>query len=119
VISLAMELLDQYENHLTLAANSLFEQILHPSDLLEVNVPPLFGGLPCLSFFGIVDAMTCLLETGGYDASQGDSTGITPLAWAVRGGQGGAVRQEAVNPDKPDYCGNTPLSWAAMKGHEQ
>jgi len=120
VILLAMELLDGYENHVT--ANSLFEQILDPDDSLEVNSPSVFGGLHCVSFFGIVDVMTNLLGMNGCDANQGDSAGITPLSWAVRGGQGEAVelllRHEAVNPDKPDNCGSTPLSWAAIAGHE-
>ena len=115
---LAMELLDQYENHV--AANSLFEQILDPNDCVEVNAPSLFDRLHCVSFFGIVDVMTGLLGNG-CDANQGDSAGITPLSWAVRGGQGSAVdvllRQGAVNPDKPDNCGKTPLWWAAKDGH--
>ena len=118
---LAMKLLDQYENHV--AANSLFEQILDPDeDSPEVNAPSLFSGLHCASFFGIVEVMTGLLGISGCDANQGDSAGITPLAWAVRGGQGDVVelllRQKVVNPDKPDNGGKTPLLWAAMKGHE-
>ena len=119
VILLAMQLLDKYENHVT--ANSLFEQILDPDDSLEVNSPSVFGGLHCVSFFGIVDAMIGLLGMNGCDANQGDSAGITPLAWAVRGGQGDAVelllRQEAVDAEKPDNHGNTPLWWAARNGH--
>ena len=119
-VLLAMKLLDQYENHV--AANSLFEQILDPDeDSPEVNAPSLFGGLHCASFFGIVEVMTGLLGISGCDANQGDSAGITPLAWAVRGGQGDVVelllRQKVVNPDKPDNSGKTPLSWAAFKGH--
>jgi len=119
VIPLAMELLDKYENHVT--AYSLFEQIIDPDDCVEVNAPSLFGGLHCVSFFGIIGVMTMLLGMNGWDANTGDSAGITPLAWAVRGGQEEAVelllRQEAVNADKPDSCGNTPLSWAAFNGH--
>jgi len=119
VILLVMGLLDQYENHV--AANSLFEQILDPNDCMKVNTPSLFGGLHCVSFFGIVDVMTSLLGMNGCDSNQGDSAGITPLIWAVRGGEPEAVdlllRQEAVNPDKPDNCGNTPLWWAAKGGH--
>jgi len=119
VILLAMELLDQFENHV--AANSLFEQILDPDDSLEVNASSLFGGLHCASFFGIIDVMTSLLGMSGCDANQGDSAGITPLIWAVRGGQGQAVelllRQEAVDPGKQDNVGNTPLWWAANNGH--
>ena len=118
-VLLAMELLGQYENHV--AANSLFEQILDPSDSREANTP-LFGGLHCVSFFGIVEVMTSLLEMSGCDANKGDSAGITPLTWAVRGGQEEAVelllRQEAINPDKPDNRDKTPLSWAAIKGYE-
>ena len=120
-VLLAMKLLDQYENHV--AANSLFEQILDPNeDSPEVNAPSLFGGLHCASFFGIVEVMTGLLGISGCDANQGDSAGITPLAWAVRSGQGDAVelllRQKVVNPDKPDNSGKTPLSWAAIGGYE-
>ena len=117
---LAMNLLDEYENHV--AANSLFEQISHESDSLEVDCPSVFGGLHCVSFFGLVDAMACLLGMSGYDANQGDYAGITPLTWAVRGGEAEAVelllRQEVVTADKPDNNGKTPLLCAAARGHE-
>jgi len=97
VISLAMGLLEKYENHV--ASNSLFEQILYPGDCVEASTPSLFGGLHCVSFFGIVHVMTSLLGMNGCGANKGDSAGITPLAWAVRGGQSDAVelllRQEA------------------------
>ena len=116
---LAMGLLDRYGNHV--AANSLFEQILDPYDSLKVNAPSLFTGLHCASFFGIVDIMNGLLRMGDCDANRGDSVGLAPLAWAVRGGQGHAVELllglEAVDPDKPDNDGNTPLWWAAANGH--
>jgi len=117
---LAMELLDQYENHV--AADTLFQQILDPGDSLGVDSPSVFGGLHCASFFGIADVMTSLLGIPGCDANQGDSASITPLIWAVRGGQGAGVelllKQEAVNPEKPDNYGRTPLSWAAIIGHQ-
>jgi len=120
VISLAMQHLDQYENHV--ASNSLFEQILESDDSLGVDSPSVFGGLHCASFFGIVDAMTRLLGMQGCDANRGDPAGITPLIWAVRGGQGEAVelllRQGAVKPDKPDSYGRTPFLWAAIQGDE-
>jgi len=119
VISLAMELLDKYENHV--AASALFDQLLNLDDCVEVNTPLLFSGLHCVSFFGIVGVMTSLLGMSSCDVNQGDSAGITPLAWAVRGGQGEALellmKHDAVNPEKPDNCGNTPLWWAARNGH--
>ena len=97
-----MELLDRYESHV--AANALFEQIFHPDDFPEVCATSMFGGLQCASFFGIVDVVTALLGVSGCDVNWGDSAGITPLGWAVVGGQWEAVelllRQEAVSPDK-------------------
>ena len=112
VMALAMKLLDQYENRL--ASSTLFEQLLDKDYSLEVNSPSLFSGLHCASFFGITEAMTALLGINGSDASRADSAGMTPLAWAARGGQEQAVgillRQEAVDRDKPDSEGLTPLS---------
>jgi len=120
VTSLAMELLNQYENHV--AANSLFEQILHLDDCLEANAPSLFSGLHCASFFGIVEVMTALLGVDGCDANGGDCAGMTPLIWAAKEGKEEAVAlllsQEAVDPNKPNNSGSTPLAWAAGHGHE-
>ena len=119
-ILLARELLGQYNDHVT--SNLLFEQILDRDDSPEVGSPPLFGGLHCASFFGIVDLMTSLLGVSSYDPNQGDSAGITSLTWAVRGGQEEAVQLllglEAVNPNKPRNDGSTPLWWGAQKGYE-
>ena len=105
---LAMELLDQYDNHV--AANALFEQILDPDDSLEVNAPSLFTGLHCASFFGAVDVINGLWEMGGCDANRGDSAGIAPLGWAVRGGQEQAVELlEAVDPNNRQHWKHTTL----------
>jgi len=124
---LAMELLEKYENHV--AAGSLFEQILEPNDdslevnddSLRANSPSLFSGLHCASFFGIYDLMTSLLGMSGRDINRGDSAGITPLVWALRGGHEKAVElllgEAAVDPNKPDNGGRTPLLWVAIKGH--
>ena len=120
VILLSMELLGNYEGHA--AADTLFEQILSKKDSPEVNVPSLFSGLHCASFFGIVEVMTGLLRMNDCDANQRDSVGMTPLAWAVRRGDEEVVElllsREAVDPDKPDYGGRTPLLWAAYEEHE-
>jgi len=118
-ILLAMELMGEYEDHV--AANALFEQILDPDDIRRACAPPLFGGLHCASFFGIVDVMTALLGVGDCDANRGDSAGITPLIWAARGGHEDAVELllglEAICPNKQGNDGGTPLWWAACKGH--
>ena len=117
---LAVELLDQYENHV--AASTLFEQILDRDYFREVNAPSLFSGLHCGSFFGIVELMRGLLGVKDCGANQRDSAGMTPLTWAAWAGNGEAVElligRGAVDPGKPDNEGRTPLSWAAIKGHE-
>ena len=119
-ILLARKLLGHYKNHVT--SNLLFEQIMDLGDYLEVNSLSLFGGLHCASFFGIVDLMASFLGVSGCDPNQGDSAGITPLAWAVRGGQEEAVElllgREAVDPNKPNNVGFTPLFMAAAEGHQ-
>ena len=118
-ILLAAELLAQYENHV--ASNALFEQILYPGDIWEASAPPLFGGPHRASPPGIVDVMTGLLGANGCDINRGDSGGITPLIWAVRGGHEEAVELllglEAVHPNKPGNNGCTPLWWAANMGN--
>ena len=81
-----------------------------------------FSGLHCASFFGIIEVVATLIETGYYDLNGRDSLGYTPLAWAAHNGHEEVVKillgREEVNPEKPDYCGRTPLSYAAQNGDE-
>ena len=80
-----------------------------------------FSGLHCASFFGIVEVVVGLIEMG-YDISEGDFFGRTPLAWAAHNGHEEVVKillgREEVDPDKLDLDGHTPLSLAAWNGHE-
>ena len=118
-ISLGRKLLGNYESHV--AANTLFEQIFVWGDSPEVNNPSLFSGLHCASFFGIVEFMTGLLGMNNCDTGQRDFAGMTPLAWAVKSGNGEAVElllgRGAADPNQLDKEGDTALSWAAIEGH--
>jgi len=120
VRALALRLLDQYEDHIS--AVSLLEQVPHPGDIGGIPTSPLFSGLHCASFFGIVEFVTILLKDEGYKINQQDCTGSTPLAWAARNGHQGVVKilleQSNVDPNFPDAYDRTPLGCAAIQGHE-
>jgi len=119
--SLALDLLNRYEDHVS--ASSLLRQALHPTVVGGIGAFPLFSGLHCASFFGIVELVASLTKAQGCEINQGDCIGYTPLLWAARNGHDGVVRllleQEDVDPDRPNDGNNTPLSWAANNGHEE
>ena len=120
VRTLALELLNQYEGHIS--AVSLLEQVLHPRYTRGIATPLLFSALHCASFFGIVELVTVFINAEGYKADQQDYTAKTPLAWAARNGQEGVVKalleQKNVDPNHLDKNDLTPLGWAAIEGHE-
>ena len=118
---LALDLLNQYEDHLS--ALSLSKQILDPSYVGGADASPGFSGLHCVSFFGIHELATTLINTKSCEINQGDCGGNTPLQWAAKNGHDGVVKLllglEDVDPDRPDNRDSTPLSWAAYKGYKR
>jgi len=114
---LALDLLDQYDNHISagLLFGSTGEWYFH-------SLKP-FSGLHCISYFGIAEAVIDLIRTKRWDLNQRDSMGLTPLMWAARQGREEVVKlllqQKHIQPDMPDErYGRTALSWAARGGHE-
>ena len=118
--ALALDLLGQYEDHVS--AVSLLEQVAHPWYSGDIDASPLFSGLHCASFFGIVELVTAILNATGHKINQRDCTGSTPLAWVARNGHVGAAElllgREDVDPNSPDSDNRTPLGSAAFNGHE-
>ena len=115
--SLALELFCQYDKHIS--AKSLLEKV--GCNLDPQNEHLLFTGLHCVSFFGIVEVVTTLIEMRGCDIDQRDCTGATPLIWATRNGHSAVVKllqeREDVSPNNPDED-QSSLSWAARKNHK-
>jgi len=118
--TLALELLVQYEGHVS--AVSLLRQEMPPSRIGDISTSSLFSGLHCASFFGILELVTAVINIGGCDINQQDCTGSTPLAWAARNGHVEVAKLllevKGVDPNLPDADDLTPLGIAALKGHE-
>ena len=102
--TLALELLGQYEDHVS--AVSLLQQVMDPSWIGDVGTSPLFSGLHCASFFGVVELVTTIINDEGCRIDQQDSTGSTPLAWAAVSGHEAVAKLllgcEDVDPNRPD-----------------
>ena len=117
---LALELLNQYGDHIS--AVSLLEQEPLPNYIGPIPASPLFSGLHCASFFGIVELVTVLINAGCQEVDQQDCAGRTPLTWAARNGHEGVVKilleRGDVDPNRPDKYHTGPLGWASNKGHE-
>ena len=118
--TLGLELLNRYEDHIS--AVSLLEQVLDPRHNRLITPSPLFSGLHCASFFGIVELVTILINAECYKMNQQDCTGGTPLTWGARSGQEGVVKllleREDVDSNHADRDDRTPLWWAARNGCE-
>ena len=110
--TLALGLLNQYENHIS------FKKSL-PGYYPDTRYP--LTSLHCASELGIDGLVAALIETKSGDINQVDSRSCTPLMCAVRRGNHGAVKLlltcDGVDPDKPENsCGQTPLWWATVCG---
>ena len=120
-MTLGMQLLSQYEGHPS--ALSLFGQAFATEYTVGTGSSPLFSGLHCASFFGIVELVASLARAPGCNINQGDRVSRTPLLWAAKNGHDGVVKllleRGDIGPEMPDQWDSTPLSWAADNGHEE
>ena len=118
--TLALELLNRYEDHVS--AVSLLRQVFPPERFGDISTSPLFSGLHCASFFGIIELVTTLINAGGFEVNQQDCMGNTPLTWAVLYEHEGVIKllleREDVDPNRSGLMDITPLVLAALKGHE-
>ena len=119
-LSLAMELLDQYENHV--AANALFYTLLGMSGR-DVNQGDSTGMTPhgLAEKGGQGEALELLLGQEAVSPHKADNLGRTPVSWAAIEGHESVVKQlwgrQDVSPDKADNGGRTPVLLAAIEGH--
>jgi len=103
-MALALQLFSQYEGHPS--AESLLEQVLSTGYTARTGSSPLFSGLHCASFFGIVEFVASLASAPGCEINQGDRVSGTPLLWAAKNGHDRVVKillgREGVDPEMPD-----------------
>ena len=118
--ALSLELLNNFGSHIS--AVSLLEQVLHARYVALMTPSPLFSGLHCASFFGIVELVAVSMNAESCEVDQQDCVGRTPLSWAARDGHIVVVKmlleRKNVDPNQPDKYDRTPLGWAAVMGHE-
>jgi len=127
--SLALELLQKYEGHIS--GKLLLQQVKYldsrdcasnPGSDLGSDIDFPFSGLDCASFFGIVELVTIFPEMRRHHY-QGGSRLSAPLVWAARNGHEGVVdtllNSRVCDPNCRDYSGMTPLLLAVRRGHEQ
>ena len=116
--SLALDLLDRADNHIS--ATLLLERIRvgYPCSLPH----HLWHGLHIASHFGIVEAVSALIEKEGCDINQSNCEGFTALMCAARQGNEEVARLlltlDCVNPNQRDRGSRTALWWASWNGHE-
>ena len=116
--SLVLDLLNRYDSHIS---SALLSKRICPYWFY----PPsrrLFPGLHCASYFGIDEVIATWIEMESYNINQRDFIGFTPLSWAARQGNQGAVAllltRDDIGPDEPDNYGATPPRGASYNGHE-
>jgi len=110
--TLALELLENFENHIAFKFflnESLWYYFSHPRHP--------FTSLHCASYMGIDALVATLIKVKSCDINRRDMKEYTPLMWAVRQGNHGAAKlllaDDGVDPDKPTNSGETPLLWAS------
>ena len=114
--TLALQLLNQYDNHISFTS--------FPKGKWPVNYSHSrrrFTSLHCASCLGIDALVAALIETKSCDINQLDSSGRTPLMYAVEHKNYGAVKLlltcDEIDPDKSESMfGDTPLRWAIIQG---
>ena len=123
VKTLALELLDGYEKHIS--SNILSLHVASPRDryLHRKGIFRGFTGLHCAAYFECVEITASLLENGKWDVQAKDFRDLTALMWAAKRRHEGVVRilleWNDVNPDKADNLSQTALLLGAMYGLEE
>ena len=115
VNSLAMRLLEGYENHAS-AAILWRKKIRAWEDVSGIS------GLHCIAYWGITEIAITMLNMKICDVNGRDSRGNTPLMWAIQYGNDRMVElfleQGDIRPDMVTHGGRTALSFAAAFGRE-
>ena len=121
---LALRLLQQDANHISASILLREESVgfLSWGERQEGGHPDLRGytGLHCITYMGIAEIATAMVDKKVWDLNQRDSKGATPLIWATKYGNPAIaellLRQGDVDPTLPDKEGLAPLAHAARAG---
>jgi len=121
VISLALTLLDGFDEHISceLLLREEFQKHEHWG-VYGYNGPIKCTALHAAAFLGVLEIMVSLLKINKWDLNATSSFGITALMWATKMGRDQIVKvlleHEGVDSHIVDHSGRTLLSWAASGG---
>ena len=123
VKTLALELLDGYEKHISSKILSLHAATPWERNFYGKTISRGFAGLHCAAYFGCVEITVALLKTNKWAMQASDFNGNMALVLAANQGHEGVVRvlleQRDIYANIPDTkYGQTPLLLAAENGHE-
>ena len=123
VKTLALELFDGYEKHISSKILSSHSRGCLNQFFYQKYTPRVFTGLHCAAYFGCVEITVALLKTNKWAMQAADFNGNMALVWAAKRGHEEVVRvlleQRDIYADTPDAeYGRTPLLLAAENGHE-
>ena len=118
VKSLALRLLDGYDNHIS--ATVLWRRRMREWEWME-DIRGI-SGLHCIAFWGIAEIVTAMLERKAWNVNGRDSRGQPPLMWAIEYNNKGTaelfLKQEGIEPDTITKGGRTIFSFAAELGNK-
>jgi len=122
VKALAMELLDEYDTHISSKMLLLRGAGFWAQPFDQEDTPRGFTGLHGAAYFGCLEITVALLEANKWDAQATDFNGNTAIAWAARRGHERVVRvllqRGNINPNITNTIyGQTPLLLAARDGY--
>ena len=123
VKTLALELLDGYEKHISSKVLLLQGVRAEEQPLCGDGTPTGFTGLHGAAYFGCLEITVALLETNKGDVHATDFHGNPAIAWASKRGNEDVVRAllewgEVHSDAGSSKYGSAPLLWAAENGHE-
>ena len=117
---LALELLDEYDKHIS-SKILISHGLGHRGQPLDQEGSPRgFSGLHGAAYLGCEEIIITLLKINEWDVRATDSSGKTAITWAARRGRSGVVRvlERDIDNVAGTKYGRTLLSQAAGNGHE-
>ena len=119
-LTLALQLLNQYDHHV--AARMLLVDRGFYYYGLPAREDSGTWGLHAIAYFGVVEIVTVMINSGSWEVNKCDALHLTPLMWAVKYNNREVcevlLELGGADPNTEDDRGNTPLIVASSTGSD-